>query len=248
MEYSILIFLILVLICEAIGTISGFGASVFLVPLASIFFDLQTALVLSGIVFIFSSASKIFLFRDGLNWTLILKMGIPSVIFTIIGAYLNSKWNLVYAELAMGIFLLLFAITFWVKENLKLRGDSWKSISAGVVSGFLTGFIGTGGAIRGAALSAFNLSKNVFVATSASIDIGGDVSRTVVYVANGYLTKNYYWYIPGFLVLAWLGTFIGKKALNHIPQPVFKKVVLVFIGLIGAFIIYGFITGKKVVQ
>lgn len=248
MEFSIIIFLILILICEAIGTVSGFGASVFLVPLASIFFDLQTALVLSSIVFIFSSVSKIFLFRNHLDWTLIWKIGIPSVAFTIIGAYLNDKWSLKYAELAMGIFLIFFAITCLVKENLQLKTDNINSIGAGVTSGFLTGFIGTGGAVRGAALSAFNLPKNVFVSTSASIDLGGDISRTVVYIANGYLNRNYYWYIPLFLVLAWLGTFLGKKILNHIPQSIFKKVVLIFIVLIGTFMIFGIITGKKVAR
>lgn len=248
MESSIIIFLLLVLICEIIGTISGFGASVFLVPLAGIFLDLKTALVLSSISFIFSSASKIILFRKDINWPLILKIGIPSVAFTLLGAYLNNKWDLKFAELLMGIFLVVFAITFLIKKNLKLKTNNLNAISGGITSGFLTGFIGTGGAIRGAALSAFKLEKNAFVSTSASIDLGGDIGRSIIYTTNGYLQDKYYWYIPVLLVLAYAGSLIGKKILNHISDGVFKKIVLVFIGLIGIFIVYGFIAGKKIIQ
>jgi uncharacterized membrane protein YfcA len=248
MELSMIIFLFLVLLCEIIGTVSGFGASVFLVPLAGIFFDFKTALVLSGIVFIFSSASKLILFRKDINWALTLRIGLPSVAFTLLGAYLNNKWELKHAELAMGVFLVLFAITFFVKDNIKFKPNNLNAFGGGVISGFLTGFIGTGGAVRGATLSAFSLSKNAFVSTSAGIDLGGDIGRTVVYISNNYLQSKYYWYIPAFLLLAWLGTFLGKKILDHIPQHLFKKIVLVLIGLIGAFMIYGFIEGENVIH
>lgn len=243
-----IIFLLLVLVCETIGTISGFGASVFLVPLAGMFFDFKTALVLTGIVFIFSSFSKLFLFRKHINRSLIFKIGIPSVVFTLIGAYLNNKVDLKFAELAMGIFLIAFAITFLIKKNFKLKENNFNDVSGGITSGFFTGFIGTGGAIRGAALSAFNLPKNVFVSTSAGIDLGGDLGRTIVYTANGYLDKKYLWYIPIMVVLAYAGSWLGKKLLDKVPENIFKKLVLVLILAIGVFMVYGFISGKEVIS
>lgn len=248
MEWSIVIFLLLVLICEIIGTISGFGASVFLVPLAGMFFDFKTALVLTGIVFVFSSSSKLFLFRKHIDPSLILKIGIPSVVFTLLGAFLNNKIDLKIAELAMGIFLIAFAITFFVKHDFKLKPNNLNAVSGGIASGFFTGFIGTGGAIRGAALSAFNLPKNIFVSTSAGIDLGGDLSRTIVYTANGYLDKKYLWYIPVMFLLAYAGSWLGKKLLDKVTETIFKKLVLVLIFGIGVFMVYGLIAGKKVIQ
>ncbi len=242
------LFFLLAFVSEIIGTISGFGASVFLVPLAGVFFDFKTALVLSGIIFIFSSFSKVFLFRKHINLPLILKMGIPSVVFTLLGAYLNNIFDLKIAELAMGIFLIAFAITFFVKPDFKLKANNLNAVGGGIASGFFTGFIGTGGAIRGAALSAFNLPKNVFVSTSAGIDLGGDLGRTIVYIANGYFDKKYIWYIPVLMVLAYAGSWLGKKLLDKVPEKVFKKVVLVLIFGIGVFMIYGFITGKNIIK
>ena len=165
-----------------------------------------------------------------------------------LGAYLNNKIDLKYAELAMGIFLIAFAITFFIKKNLKFKPTNFNAITGGAVAGFLAGLIGTGGAIRGATLTAFDLKKDMFVGTSAGIDFAVDLTRTVIYLWNGYLDKKYIWFIPVLLVLAYAGVWIGKKALNKIPQEIFKKIVLVLILGVGAFMVYGFIAGKAIIR
>jgi uncharacterized membrane protein YfcA len=97
---------------------------------------------------------------------------------------------------------------------------------------FSGGLIGTGGAIRGLSLAAFELEKNVFVATSAAIDTGVDFSRMIIYLRSGYLTSQF-WYIPGLFLVAFLGSYVGKILLNKIEQRSFRKIVLLLIFVIG---------------
>lgn len=104
---------------------------------------------------------------------------------------------------------------------------------SGIVAGFLAGFIGTGGAIRGLALASFNLEKSFFVGTSAMIDFGVDVSRTVIYLRQDYLSWNMLWYVPMLLIAAFVGSYVGKKLLGRIQQDMFKKVMLGLIFLTG---------------
>ena len=99
-------------------------------------------------------------------------------------------------ELAMGIFLIGFAITFLVNKKLKFEPTNFNAITGGAVAGFLAGIIGTGGAIRGATLAAFNLKKGMFVGTPAGIDFAIDLSRTIIYLVNGYLDKSIYGISP----------------------------------------------------
>ena len=148
-----ILFFILAFISEIIGTISGFGSSVFFVPLAGMLFDFQTTLVLTGILHIFSTSAQVILFRKSINWKLMFLIGLPSVLMVMLGAYLNNKIDLKYAELAMGIFLIAFAITFFKKKDLKFKPTNLNAITGGAVAGFLAGLIGTGGAIRGATLT-----------------------------------------------------------------------------------------------
>jgi hypothetical protein len=48
------------------------------------------------------------------------------------------------------------------------------------IAGFFAGLIGTGVAIPGFALARFDLEKSTFVATSAAIDSGIDLSRMTI--------------------------------------------------------------------
>jgi hypothetical protein len=82
-------------------------------------------------------------------------------------------------------------------------------------------------------LAAFDLEKNVFVATSAAIDSGVDFSRMIVYLRGGYLTRDLYWFVPGLLLVAFAGSYVGKVLLNKIQQQSFRKIVLLLILVIG---------------
>ena len=73
----------------------------------------------------------------------------------------------------------------------------------------MAGLVDTGGAVRGLTLAAFNLPKEVFVATSAAIDMGIDVARTLVYAGNGYLHLHDLALAPLLALVAMAGTWIG---------------------------------------
>jgi uncharacterized membrane protein YfcA len=107
------------------------------------------------------------------------------------------------------------------------------SVIGGALSGFSAGLLGTGGAIRGLTMAAFNMEKSVFIATSAFIDFMIDFSRTLVYYKNGYIHDHDLIYVPFLLVIGLLGTYIGKKILVYIPQSRFKKISLILILVIG---------------
>lgn len=236
-QSSILWFYILSLFAEILGTIGGFGSSVFFVPFANIFFDFHTVLGITAVFHLSSNLSKIFLFRKGLDKKLLLKMGIPSVIFVIIGGYMSAVFPSGILELSLGIFLVALSLLFLIKDKLIVSKGNKEVITGGILSGFIAGLLGTGGAIRGLTLAAFNLEKSVFVATSAAIDMAIDTTRTFVYWDNGYLTKEIVWYIPGLLLIGFVGSWIGQKILFKIPQKNFKRLSLLLILLIGIFTI-----------
>jgi uncharacterized protein len=227
------IFLFLALIAEVIGTIGGFGSSVFFVPIANFYFDFESVLGLTAIFHLSSNLSKIVLFKKGLDKRLLLNMGIPSVLFVLIGGILTKVFNNTFLEVFLGIFLVIIALLFLIKKELVINPIRRNAIIGGSLSGFSAGLLGTGGAIRGLTLTAFNLEKSVFIATSAFIDFMIDFSRTFVYYFNGYIHKHDLIYVPFLFVIGIVGTALGKKILQYIPQDKFKKISLILILLIG---------------
>ena len=235
------VFLFLALIAEIVGTVGGFGSSVFFVPAANFYFDFETVLGLTAVFHVFSNISKIAQFRKGLDKKLIVYLGIPAVLFVIIGGILANYIVTTYLEIGLGVFLVLLSGYFLLNSNAKIKAGKSQAILGGTLSGFFAGLLGTGGAVRGLTMAAFNLEKSVFIATSAAIDFGVDFSRTIVYYLNGFIKTEVLIYIPFLLGIGWVGTWLGKKALNYIPQKNFRRFSLLLIlsvGLLTIFKIY----------
>lgn len=233
-----ILFLLAALICEILGTLGGFGSSVFFVPVAQFFYSFQLVLGITSLLHVFSNISKIILFGKHIDYRLMYFYGVPGILLVLVGAYLTTQVKLEYAQLALGIFLVLFSIVLLYYDNLKLKATQGSAVISGGLAGFIAGFCGTGGAIRGISMAAFALPKNVFVGTSAAIDLGIDISRSIVYVQHDYFTPDLLWMIPYLIGISYLGTLIGKKWLARIPEATFRKVVLFLVLSVGSVILY----------
>lgn len=227
------IFVILSLLAEILGTVGGFGSSVFFVPIANFFFDFQSVLGITALFHLSSNITKIAFFKKGLDKNLILYLGVPAVIFVLVGAYFSKYFNPIILTYILGFFLIVLSLLFLIFKRLNVLPNSKNAILGGSLSGLSAGLLGTGGAIRGITMAAFKLDKNKFIATSAVIDLGVDFSRTIVYFFNGYIHLHDLYLIPILIVVSIIGTWIGKKILDKISQDHFRNFVLLLILLIG---------------
>jgi len=229
----IVLFILLALIAEILGTIGGFGSSLFFIPIAGYFLDFHSVLGITALFHVSSNLFKIALFRKGIDKKLILYLGIPAVIFVILGAYFSNKIQSEYLEIGLAIFLIATSLVFLIFKTFAIQPSIKNSIIGGILSGGIAGLLGTGGAIRGITLSAFNLTPAVFIATSAIIDLGVDASRSVVYILNGYVHQHDLYLIPFLIGASFLGTLIGKKILTKVSDKRFKSLVLILVLITG---------------
>lgn len=227
------LFIFLALIAEILGTIGGFGSSLFFIPIASYFLDFESVLGITALFHISSNLSKIYLFRKGFDKKLIVTIGIPAVIFVIIGARMSKYVDTTILEFILACFLVIISISFLSFKSLEVKPTIKNSILGGIFSGLTAGLFGTGGAIRGITLASFNLTTEVFIATSAIIDLAIDSSRTVVYFYNGFIHFHDLYLIPILFFVSFAGTLIGKQILTKVSQDQFKKMVLILILITG---------------
>ena len=222
-------FILLALVAEILGTVGGFGSSMFFVPIASYFLDFHSVLGITALFHVLSNVTKIGFFHKGFDKKLIINLGVPAVVFVVLGAFLSKYIPTRWLELALAAFLIIVSTTFLLFKKITIKPTTANSVSGGVLSGFVAGLLGTGGAIRGMTLAAFNLRMEVFIATSAIIDLAIDSSRAVVYGLNGYIHRDDLYLIPILLVVSIIGTYIGKRILARISEKGFQKIVLILI-------------------
>lgn len=233
MKLHDLLFFLLAFVSEIVGTVSGFGSSTFFIPFAQFLENYKLVLALSAMLHIFSNFSKISHFNKHIRIKKILLFVIPSVLMTYLGAILNDDVNSLLIQKLIGLVLIFISVLFFIIKIKQIRFNDLSKIILIAASGFFTGLTGTGGAIRGLALSTMSLSPQAFIVLSSTIDIGGDIFRLFVYLKNGYMDWQQWLYIPLLAASAYFGTFIGKIIINKISQQLFEKIVLVFVFISG---------------
>jgi uncharacterized membrane protein YfcA len=240
MEAETILFFISALISEIIGTMAGFGSSTIFLPLALLFVDFKTAIILVAIFHLFGNLSRIIFFREGFDKRIILQFGVPSIFFSILGALLIGVLPQPILKLVLGIFLITTSVSFLIKPRLKIPANTSTFIAGGSVTGFITALVGTGGALRATLLQGFNIEKIKYIATAATIALATDATRIPVYISQGFLREQYFIYIPILFGIALTGSFVGRRIVKMINQELFRKIVLVAIIIVSIkFIIDG---------
>jgi len=223
----------------AAATIAGFGSSTLLIPVAVQFMDIKSAVFLAGCFHLFSNLFKVKLFFKSIDYKIFFVFGIPSVLFTFLGAYLIETAPVEILIKILGVFLIIFSIVSWWKPHLKLGNSQLTCALGGCCSGFFTGLIGLGGALRSSVLISFQLEKNIYVATSALIALCNDITRIPTYLWRGIVENtDYYKMIPLLFVIAYLGVRTGKLLIDKINQDMFRKLLLGALLLAGLKILF----------
>ncbi|MBC7865053.1 MAG: sulfite exporter TauE/SafE family protein, partial [Bacteroidia bacterium] len=102
-------FILLALVAEILGTVGGFGSSLFFVPIAGLFLDFYSVLGITALFHVSSNISKIVFFRKGFDRKLVINVGIPAVLFVIVGAFLSKFCDKKILELSLAVFLIILS-------------------------------------------------------------------------------------------------------------------------------------------
>jgi uncharacterized membrane protein YfcA len=231
-ELADIIFIVTGFFSEIVGTMAGFGSSTIFLPLASYFFDFQTALVLVAIFHFFGNLSRIAFFRHGLEKNVLLLFGVPSFVFSLIAATLVGELSQTLLTFMLGSFLIVISTAFLLRPKLAFPANAKSLVLGGGISGFIVGLIGTGGALRAAFLTGLKIEKEKYIATAAVIALGTDATRIPSYISAGFLSEQYYYLIPILFGTAVAGSYVGRKIVTTINQDKFKKMVLIAVILV----------------
>lgn len=220
------LFFLAVFLSEIVGTVAGFGSATILLPVALLFVDFKTALVITALVHLFGNLGRWAFFRNKISWKITGYFGIVGIFGALIGALLVTHADQQFLQRGLGVFLIGYGVFALLKPTFKLKQTGGNMLAGGISSGFLAGIIGTGGALRTAFLMAFRLPKAQYIGTSAAIALAVDGIRIPVYLRDGLLPADYYWMLPILLVLAVAGAYAGKKLVGKIPQLLFSRIIL----------------------
>lgn len=226
---------------------SGFGLGTILTPVFMIFFPVDLAIALTGVVHFFNNIFKLFLVGKNADKQVLIRFGIPAVIAAFAGAWLllqitdlkplfdyklGEKTIEIYpVKFIIAILLIIFALMELIPFFNKMQFGKDKLPIGGVLSGFFGGLSGNQGALRTAFLIKAGLSKEALIGTAVVVSTFVDFTRLSIYAtrftASG-LQQNITVVICA-TVAAIAGAFIGNKLLKKVTMKFIQKLVAVLL-------------------
>ena len=221
-----------------------------------IFFPPEIAISLTGIVHFCNNIFKLSIIGKQFNKEVLIKFGIPAVLFAFIGSYalffisndnlftynlLGNNMNISYLQFIIAIILIAFALIDLIPFFKKLKFSKSILPLGGILSGFFGGLTGNQGALRSAFLIKLDLDKTVFIATTVVISFFVDLTRIGIYFSNikDFEISNYI--VLGLVAVlsAVAGSFLGFKSLKKVTLNYIRNLVAIMILLIAFLLLLG---------
>ena len=229
---------------------SGFGLGTILTPVFAIFFPIDIAIALTGVVHFSNNLFKIFLVGKNTDKVVLLKFGIPAILASFAGAWIliritvlpsiyqyqlfGNEYDITPVKLIIAILLIIFSILEIASSVQKIQFDRNKLPIGGLLSGFFGGLTGIQGAIRSAFLIKSGLTKEAYIATGVVIACLVDFTRLSVY-ASRFTSSNLHENLTLLIsatVAAIAGAYVGSKLLKKITLRFIQIIVAVMLIII----------------
>ncbi len=223
---------------------SGFGLGTILLPVFSLYFPLELAVLATALVHFSNNLFKLSIMSRHIDFGLFRKFGLTALLGAFLGAYLLRLagqmgtlfvfplWGgreVSLLSFMIGLLMLVFVFFEWKKIKFPFSNAPFFLPVGGFLSGFFGGFSGHQGALRSAFLSKISLDKQLFVATSALISTLIDFSRISIYTNH----TNWSGLNTNYLILgaisAFIGSVLGKKYLTKVSYGFIQGIVAVFL-------------------
>jgi hypothetical protein len=238
---------------------SGFGLGTILLPVFALFFPIELAVALTGVVHFFNNVFKLFLVGKNANKAVLINFGIPAVIAALLGAYIlinityieplhtysigTGTFEITVVKLVIAILLITFAIIELSPFFNALKFEKKHMAFGGVLSGFFGGLSGHQGALRSAFLINSGLTKQAFIGTTVVISSVVDFSRLSVYATRFFesgLSENKLLIFCATLS-AIIGAVIGNQLLKKVTLKFIQKLIAFLLILISLALGFGII-------
>lgn len=222
------------LLASLLTFFSGFGLGTILSPVLVLFFPVEIAIALTGIVHFLNNLFKITLVGQQIDWKVGVKFGIPAIVGAFAGAWFllflktdavlysyaihNKVFSITLLKLVISVLMILFALFEAVPALKKIQFNENKLFAGGGLSGFFGGLSGNQGALRSMFLLRCGLTKESFIATGVLIACAVDLTRLSVYFGriSTLNIHDHFSLLVSAVLSAFAGAYLGSKLLTKI--------------------------------
>ncbi len=219
------IVIIAALAASFLAAIAGFGGSVIMLPVLVWTMGITDAVPILTVAQVIGNLSRVVMNRRELKWPVIWRFALGAVPTAVIGGIIFAKAPAGALVRFLGIFLLLMVVyrhTRWGRNiKLSLRGF----VPLGAASGILSAVLGTVGPLVAPFFLAYGLIKGAYIGTEAMTAVVMHITKLGVYGSYALIGIHTLLIGLGIGAVMILGTFLGRKLLDRVPEKIFPYII-----------------------
>ncbi|MDA0264503.1 MAG: sulfite exporter TauE/SafE family protein [Chloroflexi bacterium] len=233
-----------VVVATAIGFtiagVAGFGGGVVALPVLVWVFGVREAIPILSISQLFSTVSRVWLHRDGINWPVVRNFALGGVPLSVVGSFLFVSIDTSVLVRILGVMMLLFVVYTRMPVGRDFNMKLWGFVPLGATTGFGSAFLGIPGPFSAVFYLAYGLAASSYIGTSA-LGMGMiQIPKLIIFGSNGLFTPRVLLLGIGLGAIAAGSAYVGRVILKRVPEQVFPRIITAMLLISGViFLIKG---------
>jgi uncharacterized membrane protein YfcA len=213
----------------------GAGGGLLLLVVMASFMPMTAVIPVHGLVQLGSNANRMLLTHRFIDINMLKYFVIGGLIGALMASFVVSDLPLDWMKLAVGGFVLF--LLWGSKPSIKESSPLGKAV-AGLITTFLSMFVGASGPLVGSYLHTKSFDKMRFTGTFSACMTMQHSLKVVVYGVAGFAFWQWLPLVIGMIAAGAVGTFFGLKALTKIPMEKFQRLVQIMLSVLAINLMY----------
>lgn len=226
-----IVFLLIAFFASFASAIFGFGSALLVLALGSLVLPVKVTIALATVLFTASTITKSFLFRNHINWNVVGVMSVACIPFTYMGAQLLSVAPANFVKPMLGMMVLSYLGLTASKRLPSINIGISGLIAGSALYGFVSGFLGSGNAVKVILFREMKITKEGFVGAMAATGVLSNIVKLTAYLRAGLLAVDMAWTAFALVVIAITVAILGRAFLSKLSPQKFHIGVQVLLGI-----------------
>lgn len=225
---------LIILFAAMIQGIMGFGAALIAMPLLVTLLGIKTAVPAFALIGTVATLSNSLRLRKHATPRDLMQLALPAMVGIPLGIWLLTRIDGDVVTRLLGVLLVAYAAYGLLGMALPPFHHRGWAYAVGFTSGVLTGAYNTGGPPVVVFAAARGWSADRFRANLQSYFLLSGIFVVALHGLSGHLTRDVWGYALVALPALVVGQLIGARICRYLDARVFRKLVLIFLLILGA--------------
>ena len=212
-------------LASMLAAVAGFGGSAVLLPGLVLVFGVRDAIPILTVAQLIGNLSRVWFNRRELDLPVVGWFALGGVPAALIGGFLFASAPLALLTRLLGIFLIAVVVCRHTGKSSTARLPLRAFPFLGAVFSFLSALLGSVGPIMLPFFLAYGLVKGALIGTEALATVVMHVTKLFAYRSTTILTTHSITVGLALGSIMILGSFVGKKILDRLPERIFVLLI-----------------------